>query len=120
VNDHLSNSKYFDYGSGMLLGDVCPQGMFRSFSGCQLRLLASLYLTRALTVNLETSSSGIMSRINTANAKTLSPDNIITCVDELSVPFKTLDPFLFCVYHKDNYPAGIYYFPPSLMFLFFR
>lgn len=37
-------------------------------------------------------------------AKTLK--NIITCVDPLSFPFKTPDPFLFCVYHKDQYPAG--------------
>jgi len=34
-----------------------------------------------------------------------------SCVDVLSVeplgmPFKTPDPFLFCVYHKDEYPAG--------------
>jgi hypothetical protein len=27
-------------------------------------------------------------------------------VEPLSFPFKTLDPFLFCVYHVDNYPAG--------------
>ena len=27
-------------------------------------------------------------------------------VHELSFPFKTLDPFLFCVYHKDAYPKG--------------
>lgn len=37
--------------------------------------------------------------------KNLSP-NIITCIDPLGFPFKTLDPFLFCVYHKDDYPAG--------------
>ena len=24
----------------------------------------------------------------------------------LGFPFKTPDPFLFCVYHKDHYPAG--------------
>jgi hypothetical protein len=32
--------------------------------------------------------------------------DIVSCIDELSFPFKTLDPFLFCVYHKDHYPAG--------------
>jgi len=37
-------------------------------------------------------------------SKTLK--NIITCIDPLSFPFKTPDPFLFCVYHKDQYPAG--------------
>ena len=34
-------------------------------------------------------------------------DNVISCVDPLNPgPMKTLDPFLFCVYHKDMYPAG--------------
>lgn len=31
---------------------------------------------------------------------------LINCVVPLSFPFKTQDPFLFCVYHKDHYPAG--------------
>ena len=31
---------------------------------------------------------------------------IISRIEPLSFPFTTLDPFLFCVYHKDNYPAG--------------
>jgi redox-sensitive bicupin YhaK (pirin superfamily) len=32
--------------------------------------------------------------------------NVISCIDPLGFPFKTPDPFLFCVYHKDHYPAG--------------
>lgn len=33
--------------------------------------------------------------------------SVISCIEPLSAgPFKTLDPFLFCVYHKDAYPAG--------------
>lgn len=32
--------------------------------------------------------------------------SIISCIEPLSFPLKTLDPFLFCVYHKDAYPAG--------------
>lgn len=32
--------------------------------------------------------------------------SIITAIDRLGFPFKTPDPFLFCVYHKDAYPAG--------------
>jgi hypothetical protein len=32
--------------------------------------------------------------------------SIISCIEPLSFPFRTLDPFLFCVYHKDEYPAG--------------
>jgi hypothetical protein len=34
---------------------------------------------------------------------------LTSCVKEiepLGFPFKTLDPFLFCVYHVDDYPAG--------------
>ena len=31
---------------------------------------------------------------------------LITSVERLGFPFRTLDPFLFCVYHKDLYPAG--------------
>ena len=31
---------------------------------------------------------------------------VINCIDSLTFPFKTPDPFLFCVYHKDHYPAG--------------
>ena len=30
----------------------------------------------------------------------------IVDIQKLAFPFKTPDPFLFCVYHKDNYPAG--------------
>ena len=33
-------------------------------------------------------------------------DSIVSCVNDLGFPFKTMDPFLFCVYHKDDYPAG--------------
>jgi hypothetical protein len=32
--------------------------------------------------------------------------DIISCIEPLGFPFKTKDPFLFCVYHKDFYPAG--------------
>jgi len=27
-------------------------------------------------------------------------------IRSLSMPFSTPEPFLFCVYHKDEYPAG--------------
>ncbi|RYH21789.1 pirin family protein [archaeon] len=32
--------------------------------------------------------------------------NVVTNIKPLSFPMETLDPFLFCVYHKDYYPAG--------------
>ena len=32
--------------------------------------------------------------------------SVISCVEKLGFPFKTPDPFLFCVYHKDFYPNG--------------
>ncbi len=32
--------------------------------------------------------------------------SVISNIEPLSFPFKTLDPFLFCVYHLDHYPAG--------------
>lgn len=31
----------------------------------------------------------------------------------LGMPWKTLDPFLFCVYHNDAYPAGNQNFGPN-------
>jgi hypothetical protein len=32
--------------------------------------------------------------------------SVISNIEPLSFPFKTLDPFLFCAYHLDQYPAG--------------
>ena len=34
------------------------------------------------------------------------PTDVILSQSALSFPFKTPDPFIFAVYHKDNYPAG--------------
>jgi redox-sensitive bicupin YhaK (pirin superfamily) len=36
----------------------------------------------------------------------MSTKSIISCIDKLGFPFKTLDPFLFCVFHEDHYPRG--------------
>lgn len=36
----------------------------------------------------------------------LAASGVVSCVNDLGFPYKTLDPFLFCVYHKDFYPAG--------------
>jgi hypothetical protein len=35
----------------------------------------------------------------------MSSEAVIT-VEPLSFPYKTPDPFLMCVYHVDDYPAG--------------
>ena len=32
--------------------------------------------------------------------------NVISSVKPLGFPFETADPFIFCVYHNDQYPAG--------------
>lgn len=60
-------------------------------------MLSNLYTYITLPIILQNSVSFSMSK---------RVSNIISCVDPLGFPFKTLDPFLFCVYHKDNYPAG--------------
>ena len=36
----------------------------------------------------------------------LNMKSAISCIDPLSFPFKTPDTFLFCVYHKDEFPPG--------------
>lgn len=33
-------------------------------------------------------------------------NNVISCIEPMSGMLNTLDPFLFCAYHVDNYPAG--------------
>ncbi|NND35282.1 MAG: pirin family protein [Saprospiraceae bacterium] len=38
--------------------------------------------------------------------------NKIIAVTALGFPWKTIDPFLFCAYHKDDYPAGNDHFGP--------
>eukprot|EP00242_Pyramimonas_sp_CCMP2087_P012583 CAMPEP_0198221842 /NCGR_PEP_ID=MMETSP1445-20131203/85534_1 /TAXON_ID=36898 /ORGANISM="Pyramimonas sp., Strain CCMP2087" /LENGTH=144 /DNA_ID=CAMNT_0043900143 /DNA_START=187 /DNA_END=618 /DNA_ORIENTATION=+ len=32
--------------------------------------------------------------------------SVITRIEKAGMPMRTMDPFLFCVYHKDEYPAG--------------
>jgi redox-sensitive bicupin YhaK (pirin superfamily) len=41
------------------------------------------------------------------------PDHPILNVQPLGFPWQTLDPFLFCVYHDDAYPAGNARFGPA-------
>ncbi len=39
-------------------------------------------------------------------AAAAADERVVRSVAPLGFPFKTLDPFLFCVYHNDAYPAG--------------
>jgi redox-sensitive bicupin YhaK (pirin superfamily) len=39
--------------------------------------------------------------------------NVVKAVKPLGFPWETLDPFLFCVYHEDNYPNGNEAFGPD-------
>ncbi len=41
-----------------------------------------------------------------ATTKTSDRDEVVLSVAPLGFPWKTLDPFLFCVHHDDRYPAG--------------
>ena len=36
----------------------------------------------------------------------MEDNNVILSVSDLETPFQTPDPFLFCVYHNDNFPSG--------------
>ena len=36
----------------------------------------------------------------------MGASDVVTATGGLGFPYKTLDPFLFCVYHKDLFPAG--------------
>lgn len=36
----------------------------------------------------------------------MSGRHVIKGIEKLGFPYATIDPFLFCVYHKDNYPKG--------------
>lgn len=36
----------------------------------------------------------------------MSAEKAISLIEPMSFPLKTLDPFIFCVYHLDHYPAG--------------
>ncbi|MFL6699438.1 MAG: pirin family protein [Vitreoscilla sp.] len=41
------------------------------------------------------------------------PDNAILQIQPLGFPWETVDPFLFCVHHDDDYPAGNGRFGPA-------
>ena len=36
----------------------------------------------------------------------MGEEKVILSVSDLTTPFETPDPFIFCVYHNDNFPAG--------------
>ena len=41
-----------------------------------------------------------------SNGEIMNRDSIILDIQPLGFPWKTEDPFLFCAYHKDDYPKG--------------
>jgi hypothetical protein len=40
------------------------------------------------------------------NSSAIALPDVVRSVQPLAFPWQTLDPFLFCVYHDDDYPAG--------------
>lgn len=49
----------------------------------------------------------LLSQLQSARSiATNMSEKAVSCIEPMSFPLKTLDPFLFCVYHLDNYPQG--------------
>lgn len=67
-------------------------------------ILASLKNIGALQTCISKSARGSISL--TKRTLSMATSRAISCIDDMSFPANTLDPFLFCVYHKDAYPAG--------------
>lgn len=61
-------------------------------------IAASLYFVhRRANADLE---------VPTAAATAMAADGVVQAVGKLGFPWQTSDPFLFCVYHDDLFPAG--------------
>ena len=74
----------------------------------KLLLLATLcacHITRHCSLkSIPSISCASLRRAQTNMAS--NSNNVISSIEPMSSLFKTLDPFLFCAYHTDNYPAG--------------
>ena len=70
-------------------------------------------LLSTLTISQFLNRSAGAAKVFKTNARAMSSssssssDKVVVGIDRLADgPMHTMDPFLFCVYHKDNYPAG--------------
>ena len=69
------------------------------------RTSALSFLIRRKTLSRTTTKTPVV--VTTMSSSENSNDKVVVGIDRLSDgPMHTQDPFLFCVYHKDNYPAG--------------
>mmetsp|Transcript_240 Transcript_240/g.731 ORF Transcript_240/g.731 Transcript_240/m.731 type:complete len:406 (-) Transcript_240:43-1260(-) len=69
------------------------------------RTSALSFLIRRKTLSRTTTKIPVV--VTTMSSSENSNDKVVVGIDRLSDgPMHTQDPFLFCVYHKDQYPAG--------------
>ena len=69
------------------------------------RTSALSFLIRRKTLSRTTTKIPVV--VTTMSSSENSNDKVVVGIDRLSDgPMHTQDPFLFCVYHKDRYPAG--------------
>ena len=69
------------------------------------RTSALSFLIRRKTLSRTTTKTPVV--VTTMSSSENSNDKVVVGIDRLSDgPMHTQDPFLFCVYHKDQYPAG--------------
>ena len=69
------------------------------------RTSALSFLIRRKTLSRTTAKTPVV--VTTMSSSENSNDKVVVGIDRLSDgPMHTQDPFLFCVYHKDQYPAG--------------
>jgi hypothetical protein len=71
----------------------------RPFFNILAILSHSSVISRAFSASLTPTLIASMAAASTSN-------KVILRKEPISFPAKTLDPFLFCVYHNDKYPAG--------------
>ena len=68
-------------------------------------LLAGAVIAHTLCPSLSHRAAPLASRL-TKGPRTDMAEAVVKAIKRLGFPYETQDPFLFCVYHKDDYPAG--------------